>query len=331
MLTNSLLAHSDGLHRYGGDTGFFPQVGYEPPLLPIVRLPVEPTSVLASPIQISARTTSVRRAVIAEGITAEIVEAGGDERLEVSFEADVHTLIVYEEGARRQGDSIVEGIARSSLRDLARKLTLVPAGSTFREWHEPRTPAHIMFVQIDPDRLPSLAGAAATGAPLSARLLFEDAALYEVALKLKRSLEAPENRLYREALGIVLVHELIRAGRDAPGTAPARGGLAGWQQRTVGAYIDAHLEETIPLAALAKLARLSPYHFCRAFKQSFGVPPHRYHTNRRMEHAKALLAERTTSVTQIGIAIGYSETSSFTAAFRKATGITPSAYQRSLG
>jgi len=76
--------------------------------------------------------------------------------------------------------------------------------------------------------------------------------------------------------------------------------------------------------------RLSPYHFSRAFKQSFGVPPHRYHTSRRIEHAKLLLEERTRSVTDIGLTLGFSETSAFSAAFRKATGLTPTSYHRSM-
>src|SRR6188474_534588 len=110
----------------------------------------------------------------------------------------------------------------------------------------------------------------------------------------------------------------------------AKGGLAAWQQRAVTAYIEEHLAEPILLATLARLARLSPYYFCRAFKQSFGIPPHRYHINRRIERAKTLLAKRARSVTDIGLTVGYSETSSFTTAFRKATGLTPSVYRRSL-
>ena len=81
---------------------------------------------------------------------------------------------------------------------------------------------------------------------------------------------------------------------------------------------------------LAKLVRLSPYYFCRAFKQSFGMPPHRYHGSRRIEHAKILLAKPASSVTEIGMTVGFCETSSFSAAFRKATGLTPTAYRRSL-
>ena len=110
----------------------------------------------------------------------------------------------------------------------------------------------------------------------------------------------------------------------------AKGGLAAWQQRVVTAYIEEHLAEPILLATLARLARLSPYYFCRAFKQSLGLPPHRYHSNRRIEHAKRLLAEAEPSVTDVGRIVGYSETSSFTAAFHKATGATPTAYRRAL-
>jgi len=60
------------------------------------------------------------------------------------------------------------------------------------------------------------------------------------------------------------------------------------------------------------------------------LPPHRYHGSRRIEHAKILLANLTSSVTEIGLTVGFSETSSFSAAFRKATGLTPSAYRRGL-
>jgi AraC family transcriptional regulator len=109
-----------------------------------------------------------------------------------------------------------------------------------------------------------------------------------------------------------------------------RGGLAGWQQRIVSTYIDEHLAQQVPLARLAQLVGLSPYYFCRAFKQSFGLPPRRYHSSRRMEEAKILLAKPELSVTEVGLAVGFSGTSPFTPAFHKATGLTPSAYHRSL-
>jgi AraC-like DNA-binding protein len=114
---------------------------------------------------------------------------------------------------------------------------------------------------------------------------------------------------------------------NPPGQAlRARGGLAGWQEKRVTEFIETHLSERIDLKTLAALVRLSPYHFARAFKRSFGQPPHRYHVTRRMERAKGLLAKF--PVTYVAMAVGYSETSSFSAAFRKATGVSPLKFAR---
>ena len=107
-----------------------------------------------------------------------------------------------------------------------------------------------------------------------------------------------------------------------------RGGLAGWQERAVVHYIEEHMGEQISLRTLARLARLSVHHFCRAFKQSIGVPAHQYQVQRRMEVAKLLLADRTVSVTDIALSLGYAQTSSFSNAFRKTTGWTPTVYRR---
>ncbi|CAH2397189.1 AraC family transcriptional regulator [Mesorhizobium escarrei] len=285
-------------------------------------------------VEISSANAVSNRTAISDGIVVEVVQAAGHDKFEFRFRAPMHLLVVYEQGARRDGDTFVEGLSPSKLRDFGRKLTLVPAGREYLEWHAPRTFARLMFVYFDPAKLQVPFNADTTDVPFAAKLFFEDATLLGTALKLMRSLESPslENRRYLEALGIVLAHELVRFHNGTPSAEPQlRGGLAAWQERIVMAHIDAHLGEPVPLAALAQLARLSPYYFCRAFKLSFGVPPHRYHISRRIEHAKGLLATRAHSVTDIGLTVGYSETSSFTAAFRKATGLTPSAYQRSLG
>ena len=191
----------------------------------------------------------------------------------------------------------------------------------------------MVYFYFDPAKMPTLPQTDVDGVPLSPRLFFEDTTLWDTAIKLRKQIEsaAADNRLYFEALGVVLAHELVRLNAGIrPVEAPVRGGLAGWQQRIVTSYIEEHLSEQIPLATLARLVRLSPYYFCRAFKQSLGMPPHRYHNSRRIEQAKTLLAKPELSVTNIGLTVGFSETSSFTAAFRKATGQTPTGYQRSL-
>jgi AraC family transcriptional regulator len=109
-----------------------------------------------------------------------------------------------------------------------------------------------------------------------------------------------------------------------------RGGLEGCQKKRVADYIEEHLNENISLHELAAIAQLSPYHFARAFKQSLGTPPHRYHMSRRMDRAKAMLEVPARTVTEVGLMLGFAETSSFTTSFRRSVGVTPSDYRRGV-
>src|SRR5499427_1151065 len=273
-----------------------------------------------------------RHSLAWDGMAIEVVQALGHEKIEIRVRASAHLLIAYEEGVRSNGETLIEGLPRSTLRDVKCKLAFVPAGHEYREWQEPRTRSRIVYLYFDPAKMPIDPGAGAQDTPLAPRLFFEDKALWETAVKLGRLIESgSEDRHYCEALGVVLAHELVRRSAGMRNVEPpARGGLAAWQQRSVCRYIEEHIAEQIPLATLARSVRLSAYHFCRAFKRSFGVPPHRYHNARRIEHAKTLLAQPARSVTEIALKVGFSETSSFTATFRKATGTTPTAYRRSL-
>src|SRR5215472_16455983 len=96
-------------------------------------------------------------------------------------------------------------------------------------------------------------------------------------------------------------------------------GLPCGNRKRVMDFIEEHLSEDVSLDVLADLVRLSPYHFLRSFKQSFGGPPYRYWTGRRIERAKALLANPRTSVTEIALAVGFHGTSAFSATFHRVT------------
>jgi AraC family transcriptional regulator len=285
-------------------------------------------------IDIAPRESATRQGKRGDGLAAEIVQTIRPERIDIRFHAPVHLLVIVEEGVRVAGESSVEGLPRSTLRDLRRKLTFVPAGHNYHEWLQPSLPSRLIYFYFDPAKVLLDLQPGDSDILHAPRLFFEDTALWQTAVKLGRLLDAPDanTRLCLEALGVILAHELVRPEAAPHRTEPrARGGLAGWQKRTVVEFVEEHLTENISLATLAELAQLSPYHFCRAFKQSFGVPPHRYHTARRIERAKALLANPNDSVTNIGMAIGFSETSSFTAVFRKTTGMTPTDYRRGRG
>jgi AraC family transcriptional regulator len=252
---------------------------------------------------------------------------------EYGFRAPWHLLIAAEVAERDDGETFVEGLPRSTLRNFARKLTFVPAGHDFRGWQKPRALTRTTYFYIDPcwplvD--PALRFEEIEFKP---RLFFFDSDLWQTALKLKSLIANSDSmtRQYGEVLGIALTHEVVRINSDAASRGPTRrGGLACWQQKRVTAYIEEHVADDIPLATLAGLARLSPFHFCRSFKEAFGMPPRRYHANRRIERAKQLLTNRGLSVMAIALEVGFSDTSTFTAAFHRLTGQTPSRYRRSV-
>jgi AraC family transcriptional regulator len=267
------------------------------------------------------------------GLYVETVHVMRHTPFEYGYRAPCHLLIAAELAERYDGESFIEGLPRSTLRNFTHKLTFVPAGHDFRGSQKPRALTRTTYFYIDPDGPLADPALRFDEIEFKPRLFFYDRDLWETALKLKSLVENPGSmqRQYAEALGIVLTHELVRSNDDGRFRGSvSRGGLAPWQQKRVSAYIEEHVADDIPLATLAELARLSPYHFSRSFKHSFGMPPHRYHANRRIEQAKRLLANRELSVTAIALDVGFSETSTFTAAFHRLTGQTPSGYRRNL-
>src|SRR5262245_64983235 len=118
------------------------------------RLPVRPGGAIDSAVQIHPADSVRRRAMSWNGMAAEIVQVTGRERTEFRFQAPRHLLIVHEQGARHDGETMVEGLPRSSLRDFKRKLTFVPAGHEYCEWQEPRTLVRMVYFYFDPAKMP---------------------------------------------------------------------------------------------------------------------------------------------------------------------------------
>jgi AraC family transcriptional regulator len=149
-----------------------------------------------------------------------------------------------------------------------------------------------------------------------------------LVLQATRAADSAAGRLYAEILANALAVHVIRryaasrpSGREVPsGLSPAK------LQRTI-AYIQAHLDQELSLTTLAAVVHLSPDHFARLFRQSTGRPPHQYVLWYRIEHAKRLLAETDVPLSAIGLQIGCTDQSHFTALFRRHVGATPKAYR----
>jgi AraC family transcriptional regulator len=112
-------------------------------------------------------------------------------------------------------------------------------------------------------------------------------------------------------------------------TTPARGGLAPWQKRKLQNHIENGLEGSLPVEDLANLVSLSPSHFCRVFKESFGESPHGYITKLRVERARTLMLTTSESLSQIALACGLADQAHLCRCFRRVTGTTPGFWRRS--
>ncbi len=89
--------------------------------------------------------------------------------------------------------------------------------------------------------------------------------------------------------------------------------------------VDAASHEDWPVQRLADVSHVSEAHFARAFKEAFGVPPHRYLLTRRIERAVALLRDSDLAITDIVFQTGWRSLGTFGRIFRDITGETPSA------
>ena len=107
-----------------------------------------------------------------------------------------------------------------------------------------------------------------------------------------------------------------------------RGGLAPWQIRRVAAHIEEHLGESIQCSDLSALTKLSLSHFMRAFRDSFGCPPHAFLMKRRMERAQGLMLATSTPLGQIALECGLADQSHLSRLFQRFVGESPAAWRR---
>ena len=108
-------------------------------------------------------------------------------------------------------------------------------------------------------------------------------------------------------------------------------GLPGARLRRVTEFIDDNLARALPLAELSAEAHMSQYHFARLFKESTGLPPHRFVVRRRIERACELLEQGQLSIDAIAHAVGFRTRSHFSMMFHRLTGSPPTVYRAFAG
>lgn len=140
--------------------------------------------------------------------------------------------------------------------------------------------------------------------------------------------QRPLDPRYLESLAAVLAAHVARhyADRAAAGGAAA-GGLAPHKLQRVGEFIAQHLDESLPVEELARVAHLSPFHFARTFKQSTGQSPHLYILMQRIERARLLLAGTEAPLAEVAADVGFRTQGHFTSVFHRYAGCTPRAFR----
>lgn len=240
--------------------------------------------------------------------------------------------VAYSGAGRRRYQ---RGMHTLDLRTAPRMIEVCEAGLHFEraEWSgEAGRCVEVLFPDADVQAL--------TGGELQALSLrtahevFDDR-VSTLALQLAEEVLAgtPTGPLYARGLSLALLAVLHA---DHAGPAPARAAtvqaLAPDQRRRIVDFVADAFGEKLTLDRLADELRLSPFHFARLFKASFGTTPHTYVQRVRLDAAaRALARGGDHSIAEIAGQCGFASQSHLTTQMRRHLGTTPSTLRRLHG
>ncbi len=154
-------------------------------------------------------------------------------------------------------------------------------------------------------------------------VVYDPEMMTEISLT-HRALEEQASALERESRLLWTLSRLIlRYADDHPRPRPFSKEHMGTQR--VRSYLEENYAENISLAQLAAIARLSPFHLLRSFRDQVGLPPHAYQTQLRIMHAKQMLRMGLPGI-EVAMAVGFADQSHFTKHFKRIVGVPPGLY-----
>jgi AraC family transcriptional regulator len=214
------------------------------------------------------------------------------------------------DGSHRRGDVVVTaaGESRRVKWDRASSLVSVSLAPSFV--HDAAA-----AVGANPDRV-----------DISGCFSRRDARLEQLAFAILRELAAglPSGPLLGESLAAAMAVRLVEGySRGRAQSRDALGGLSPGVLSRVVAFMHESLAERVSLAALARVAGASPYHFVRQFRRSTGLPPHAYLVKVRVDEAARLLLQGTATPAEAAARVGFSNQGHLTRHMRRALGVTP--------
>ena len=154
----------------------------------------------------------------------------------------------------------------------------------------------------------------------------QDAPLHKKLIALCQLIETGQDDLEAETMLYETLLEVIQKYGDFISPLPARVSKSGASIAAAQQFLMEHLFDKITLEELASHSGLSPYHFLREFRKQYGMPPHSYQLQQRINEAKRLLAKGT-SIADTAMQVGFADQSHFTRKFKALVGTTPRQYQ----
>lgn len=136
--------------------------------------------------------------------------------------------------------------------------------------------------------------------------------------------------LFLDHVVLAMTGHIAAAYGGVVGVREHRGGLAPWQLKRAFDLMAGSLMDGPALSEVAAECGLSPRHFARAFRQSTGLPPHRWLMKHRVQKAKDLLRTRALPLADIALRCGFADQSHFTRVFSREVGAGPGEWRRRL-
>ena len=205
---------------------------------------------------------------------------------------------------------------------------LLPRGTAFEEVTWRGQASECISVTLGDVELGARLGSAAPLEPERIQLGLMDAHVVDLVQRLRAQAVAgqPWGSLYVESLSLALA-SYVR-GRYASPVRVVERGSGAFPVESLVAFVEENLGNNIGLVELAAVAGYSANHFARLFKRAFGVSPHQYVLERRVERAKAILRDPRRSLAEVALECGFGSQAHFNTAFKAKAGITPGAYRK---
>lgn len=138
-----------------------------------------------------------------------------------------------------------------------------------------------------------------------------------------------EETMIRLAVALLKTQRETRQQRDALDLARASTREEIYRRLNVARdFMIAHLDQATDLDQIAAAANLSPFHFHRLFKNAFGMTPHEFIVERRIERSKRLLSTSAAPMAEIAWAVGFESPAAFSKFFSRSQRISPSSFRK---